>query len=370
MTIVFYISGHGFGHASRDVEIIHALAALVPDLRLIVRSAVNPGLLARTLRVPYELREGVCDTGIVQRSSIEQDDEATIDAAIDFYGRFDDRIAAEVLALAKERPSVIVGDIAPLAFAVASGLGVPGVAVANFTWDWIYETHPGMTARAPWLVPRLKATYGLATIALQLPFAGGFEVFRTVRPIPLVARHPTRTRAETRAHFGLPAHRPIALLSFGGYGLPDLDVSAIDAGDTWTIVTTDRIRQRPDAWPAHMHLIEEQAFIATGFRYEDLVGAVDAVITKPGFGITAECVSTGTAMLYTSRGEFREYDVLVRELPRYVKSRFIAPADLLQGRWKRALDQLLAQPTAPEHLATDGAAHAAREIVSAAGASS
>jgi len=370
LTVVFYISGHGFGHASRDVEILHALAAIVPGLRLIVRTAVQPALLERTLRVPHDLRPGACDTGIIQRSSIEQDDPRTIDAAIEFYTDYDARVAAEVAALSDDRVSIVVGDIAPIAFEVASRLGVPGVAVGNFTWDWIYDTHPAMTTRAPWIAPLLRASYAKATLALQLPFAGGFEVFRDVRPMPLVARHPTRTRAETRAHFGLPADRPIVLLSFGGYGLPDLDIGAIDALDRWSVVTTDRIRSAATAPPSHVHLIPEQAFIATGFRYEDLAGAVDVVLTKPGFGITAECISTGTAMLYTSRGEFREYDVLVRDLPRYVRSRFLSNADVLTGRWRAALDALLAQPAPPERMPATGAADVATAIVSAAAVSS
>ena len=58
--------------------------------------------------------------------------------------------------------------------------------------------------------------------------------------------------------------------------------------------------------------VEERAFIDSGFRYEDLVAAVDVVVTKPGYGIIAECIAAGTPMLYTSRGDFREYDLLVR----------------------------------------------------------
>jgi hypothetical protein len=52
-------------------------------------------------------------------------------------------------------------------------------------------------------------------------------------------------------------------------------------------------------------------------RYEDLVGAVDIVASKPGYGIISECAANGTALLYTDRGRFCEYEVLVREMPRY-----------------------------------------------------
>ena len=93
--------------------------------------------------------------------------------------------------------------------------------------------------------------------------------------------------------------------------------------------------------------------------------AADVVVTKPGYGIIAECISTGTAMLYTSRGIFREYDVLVREMPRYLRSRFISQDDLLAGRWADALVSLMSQPAPPQAMRSDGAQVAARILVDA-----
>jgi len=363
VTIVFFISGHGFGHASRDVEVINALGSAAPAPRIIVRSAVSADLLRRTLRVPYELRPGACDTGIVQATSITHDDERTIDAALDFYRDWDARVEAESRALAGEAVSVIVGDVPPLAFEVAARLKVPSVAIANFTWDWIYETHPGFAARGGQVIRTIREAYRHATLALELPFAGGFEVFPSVRHTPLVARRATQPRAATRAHFGLPLDRPAVLLSFGGYGLPSLDLTMLDCLDEWTVVTTDRVSDASRALPAGVVAIVEAAFLTSEIRYEDLVAAADVVLTKPGYGILAECISTGTAMLYTSRGQFREYDVMVREMPRYVRCRFIDHADLFGGRWRAALETLRAQPPAPELMPTDGARVAARAIL-------
>jgi hypothetical protein len=98
-------------------------------------------------------------------------------------------------------------------------------------------------------------------------------------------------------------------------------------------------------------------------RYEDLVAAVDVVLTKPGYGIIAECVANDTAIVYTSRGHFVEYDVLVREMPRWLRCAFISNEDLLAGRWQQALDKTLALPTPPETIAVDGAERAARHIL-------
>jgi 3-methyladenine DNA glycosylase Mpg len=46
MLIVLYVSGHGFGHASRDIELIRALRARRPDTRVIVRTSVPRWLFA------------------------------------------------------------------------------------------------------------------------------------------------------------------------------------------------------------------------------------------------------------------------------------------------------------------------------------
>src|SRR5205823_6087586 len=100
-----------------------------------------------------------------------------------------------------------------------------------------------------------------------------------------------------------------------------------------------------------------------GFEYQDLVRAADVVVTKPGYGIISECIANDTAMVYTSRGQFPEYDVLVREMPRYLRVEFIRQEDLLAGRWKAALDRVLSAAPPPEAPDVNGAAVAA-EIIS------
>src|SRR5687768_5872987 len=105
--ILFYISGHGFGHASREVEIINQLGALGTG-PILIRSAVSPGLLRRTVTADYELLPGVCDTGIVQTTSISHDDEATVRDTREFYRTFDDRVAQEVDRLTGRDATLVV----------------------------------------------------------------------------------------------------------------------------------------------------------------------------------------------------------------------------------------------------------------------
>jgi UDP-N-acetylglucosamine:LPS N-acetylglucosamine transferase len=93
------------------------------------------------------------------------------------------------------------------------------------------------------------------------------------------------------------------------------------------------------------------------------VAAADVVVSKPGYGIVSECVANGTALLYTSRGRFIDYDVFVAEMPRMLRCRFISQQDLLAGRWYEAVQKVMAQPAPPERPPVNGAAIAAAEIL-------
>jgi hypothetical protein len=194
-------------------------------------------------------------------------------------------------------------------------------------------------------------------VALELPFGGGSSVSHHRFPV----RRPTQSPDLTRRHFNVPRDRPAVLLSFGGYGMPSLDVSAVDCTG-WTVVMTDRIQQATETRPANVVYIDERQFLGSDYRYEDLVAAADVVMSKPGYGIVSECIACDTPLLYTSRGLFREYDLFVRDMPRYLRCQFISHEALFAGRWRALLEEVLNQKPAPDSLATDGAEVAAAAL--------
>ena len=349
MLVVFYVSGHGFGHASRDIELIRELCARRADARVIVRTSVPRWLFAPIEGRAVEVQAIDTDTGLVQHDSLTFDEEETARQAARFFAGFDRRVAIEAELIRGVRADLVVGDIPPLAFAAAAAAGVPSLAIANFTWDWIYGVYAAFDRLAPDVIPASRRAYATATRALRLPLHGGFEPMEAVtRDIPFIARRSTRDREETRRMLGLSGDRPIVLPSFGGYGV-DLPMDALRRSGRFTIL--EPVRTPPD-----------------GLRYEDLVAAADVVVSKPGYGIVSECVANGTALLYTSRGRFIEYDLFVAEMPRIVRCEYLSQDDLFAGRWADAIDALLAQPAPPERAAIDGAEVAAHEIIALAGA--
>ena len=66
-------------------------------------------------------------------------------------------------------------------------------------------------------------------------------------------------------------------------------------------------------------------------------------------------IANDTALLYTSRGRFVEYDVFVAEMPRYLRRAFIEQGDLMAGRWETYLYQLLERPAPLRTARVDGA---------------
>jgi L-arabinokinase len=362
--IAFYISGHGFGHSSRQIEIINALGPRLPEgWRIVVRTAAARWLFDRTLRARVTFLPGECDSGIAQVDSLRLDEAETVRTAAEFYGTFAARTAAETTLLVGHDARLVVADAPPLACAAAAAAALPAVVVGNFTWDWIYEEYePRFEADAPYVLPAIRAAYARASAGWRLPMHGGFAAVPQVTDIPFVARHATRSRAKVLDALQIPDSRPLALFSFGGYGLDGLDLSTLDCTDAWTVVVTGPTPPAP-ALPPGVAYVNEGYLYDRGLRYEDLVAAVDVVVTKPGYGIISECVANRTAILYTSRGRFREYDVMVAEMPRVVRCAHLDQETLLAGRWQAALDALLASPPPPERPDTNGAEIVAADLL-------
>jgi L-arabinokinase len=347
--VVFYISGHGFGHASRDSELIHQILAQRPGTRIVVRTSVPRWFFAPLTADGVEIQPLETDTGVVQVDSLSMDEDETARQAGRFFDGFEQRVAIEAMMLRGIGADLVVGDIPPLAFAAAERAGVPSLAVANFTWDWIYGIYPAFARAAPEVIPAIRRAYAAATRALRLPLHGGFEPMAAVtRDIPFIARRSGRDPAEIRRRLGISGERPVVLPSFGGHGAA-LPLDALRRSDRFTIIDVE------GAPPVGLH-------------YQDLVAAADVVVSKPGYGIVSECVANDTALLYTSRGRFVEYDLFVEQMPAILRCGYLSQEDLRAARWADAIDAVLAQPAPPGRPAVDGAVIAAREVFAMAGA--
>ena len=344
--LAVYVSGHGFGHSTRTAEVLGALRALEPTLTITVVTSA-PAFLFEGLDVA--VRPLACDVGLVQRGPLAIDEEATAAACAAFQERWDDLAGEEVRWLRDSGARLVLGDIPPLAFAAAHQAGIPSVALGNFSWDWIYrETARGREGMITAADAAARA-YGTAGLLLELPFAGDLRAFPERERIPMVARRASVPRAGARRALGLPEGRPAVLFSFGGFGF---GAARPDDG-------LARLRAR-------FHLLDEpdvarERLRVLGLTYRDVVEAVDVVVTKPGYGIVTDAIAAGARLVYTERGDFPEYPVMVEEMPRYLPVAYVSGEDLRAGRLEPALDDVLSRPL-PQRPRTDGASVAAARV--------
>jgi UDP:flavonoid glycosyltransferase YjiC (YdhE family) len=307
------VSGHGFGHAVRSAEVAKAL--LERGARVVVRTEAPRWLFPERVEWLPPSRPPL-DIGVAQHDGLEIDIDETRRRWRAFMRGFPERADAEARLLREHRVDVVVGDIPPLAFAAAWRAQVPSVAVGNFTWDWIYAEWPDFDAGADLL--------------LCLPFHSdaddAFVAFARVEDVPLIARRATRSRCEVREQLDLDEAATVALLSFGGFAARDLNLAALAHCERYTFVVTPPLPAGSGEVPANVRVLNE-----TPADYVSLIAACDVVITKPGYGIVADCLANRVAMLFTDRGPFREYDVLAAALPELGQAAYIPRHDLIRG---------------------------------------
>ncbi|MCI0372546.1 MAG: hypothetical protein L0214_14535 [candidate division NC10 bacterium] len=355
--VVFYITGHGLGHATRMIAVMQALREAGPALRLFARTSAPRALFAAHLGEEVTVVPGAVDVGTVQHDSLRLDKRASLLAYAAFLAERPDRVTGEARWLQEVGAALVVGDIPPLAFEAAAAAGVPGIAITNFSWDWIYASYVAEEQTQAPLLRQIREAYARAALLLRLPLHGDLSAFPVVRDIPLIARRVLRDRSAVRDALGL-TEEPLVLLSFGGFDLYGIDFGRLGALTGYRFAVSREVVGAP---PNVLGV--PQALI----RHDELVAAADAVITKPGYGIVSECLAHRIPVVYTSRGEFAEYGPLVEGLHRYTAATFISNEDLLAGRWEPALRKVVGAVLPGERLEATGAAVAARILLEAAG---
>jgi L-arabinokinase len=346
--LAVYVSGHGFGHATRTAEVLSEVRALRPELPIMVVTAA-PAFLFDGLGAT--VRPLACDVGLAQKGALVIDEDATVAACASFAARWPALVREEAAWLRACDASLVLADIPPLAFAAAAAAGIPSIGCANFSWDWIYAGIARSRAELRAAAAQAAAAYAVAGLLLELPFAGDLSAFPHRRPIPMVARRPRVARAEARALLGLDGTRPVVLLSFGGLGLPGFHRGVLDP-----LATRFRFLDASD--------LPAERLGSLGLRYPDVVGASDVVVTKPGYGIVTDAIAAGARLVYTDRGAFPEYDVMVREMAGYLPTAYVSGDDLRAGLLGAAIDDVLARP-AMVPPPTNGASVAAAAIAAA-----
>src|SRR5262245_14069985 len=113
-SILYYITGHGYGHAVRSSQIIGSLKKASPDLKIHVRNTAPDWLFVNRT---FQSRQAL-DVGIIQGDSLEMDLDGTLRACASLHRSLPRLIEQETSFVREHQIRLILGDIPPLCFEI------------------------------------------------------------------------------------------------------------------------------------------------------------------------------------------------------------------------------------------------------------
>jgi len=337
-TIAYFITPHGYGHATRACAVMAAVQRIDPTVRFEIFTRVPRWLFEQSLDEPFGYHEVMTDIGLAQYDALHEDVAETVrrlEAFVPFRPALVDPLAQQVTALGC---TLLVCDVAPLGIAVAHAAGLRSVLIENFTWDWIYA---GYAADEPRLLPYIDA---LATVFASADITIQTEPVCRLRTNDLltkpVSRVPRLPRAEVRSRLGISTTTtaPIVLITMGGLSATGehsfLDLLEAHPETTFIIPGASAILQHK----TNVLLLPNQS----SWYHPDLLNAADAVVGKTGYSTVAEAYHAGLPYGYVSRPKFRESAVMDAYIQTHMRGIAFSEDEFRSGTWLDRLPELLA----------------------------
>lgn len=305
MKILYYITDHGLGHASRSVALVRELKN---HAQVVIRNDDRYRFLARSLP-DVEVISGRTDfePAMQKENSMLIDDAKTQANISDWLDSMPETIERELEVVRKQRPDLIVSDISIMPLMAGRKAGVRSAAISNFTWS---ETLTLDEKSREFFV----TAYSQADLVVRLPLGTEMRYPNRIN-VGLVARKTTIGKTEIRRQLGLATDKKLVVVAVSGAGKiafdKENDIEVLDISDYETA----------------MKLKELTNFV----EGQNLIGAADLVICKCGYGFVSECLSTGTRFRYVVEAAHREANEIHRFLERQGLKNRIEIGDLKEA---------------------------------------
>jgi hypothetical protein len=362
--VLFYISGHGFGHATRIVAIMTALIAKYPTIKIFVRTKVSKRLFEDLPTSLVKYSEVALDVGVIEKDIFSQDVYSSLNSYLEIYKMQDRIVSVEVEFIKQEGINIIVSDIPPLASEIGQAGGLPTIAVGNFSWDYIYEPYLLKYPNFADIVSKIRASYKKTRLLLRLPFHHDMSAFPKKQDIPLIVRKSNIEHSAILSRLGIEVNDPrsIILLGMRMYDvIPPHAIQELINTNKFIILFADTPPFKIESLSSNVRVLGTQW---KSSEFPAIVGISDLVISKLGYGIVSECISGKSPLMYLPRYDFAEYDILKNAISPVLPTYIMPKDDFLEGKWYKHVAAFLSQQFEWPDFRTDGAEVAAEIILS------
>jgi len=373
INVAYYITGHGFGHVTRSLELIRGLLVTerfrVHVVTNIPRKFFHDELLEFQINIDYfpftvddkeqeQVTINQCeqlsfvhwdrnlDTGGIQRDVIYMDPLLTLDAYYrEIHSIRDSLLNIEVQWLQQQHIHLILMDATTLACRAGSISGVKTVFVTNFSWDFIYQEslqdiktlhlfdeNPEEYEKYQQMITiatedMLDCTYYIRYPGV-VPLPKEFNMEKSCYG-PLITRK--IRNSQLREELKIPEGMKMLLLGFGGHKTEwSLEDSFLPTG--WVCYV---LRASPELMPSSRFIALPQ-----NIYVPDWIHAADVVLGKIGYGFVSESLNGGTPLVYVPRVYWAEEDYLVKVVQDEYHAALPMPLEEFnRGNWEEYLQR-------------------------------
>lgn len=340
ITVAYFITPHGFGHASRATAVMQGLQRKAPDTRFLVFTTVPDWFFADAGLNDIEYISLEHDVGLVQTTPFVEDIPATLQRLDNIYPYSAKLVQKTVDQLQKEPVDLVICDISPLGIVAARQCGIPSLLIENFTWDWIYQPFSNDYPQFKEFIGHLESLFPLADFHIQAePICE--RITNTPKLEQLIAREFKTAPSIIRQHLGIAEQEKMVLVSFGGIRDQFDSLEFLHPYNAVFVMGggSDEIERKQNV----ISLPHQSTFY-----HPDLVHAADIIIGKAGYSTLAEVTLAGKPFAFISRKANVESAVLAEYIHQHLPSIEISQQEYISRNWIEKLPEILKlQPTNP-----------------------
>ncbi|XP_020536405.1 L-arabinokinase isoform X2 [Jatropha curcas] len=333
LVFAYYVTGHGFGHATRVVEVVRNLILAGHDVH-VVTGAPDFVFTSEIQSPRLFIRKVLLDCGAVQADALTVDRLASLEKYSETAVKPRESIlATEIEWLNSIKADLVVSDVVPVACRAAADAGIRSVCVTNFSWDFIYAEYvmaAGYHHRS--IVWQIAEDYSHCEFLIRLPGYCPMPAFRDVIDVPLVVRRLHKSRMEVRKELGVTDDVKLVILNFGGQPSGwKLKEEYLPSGWLCLVCGASDSQELP---PNFIKLAKDA-------YTPDLIAASDCMLGKIGYGTVSEALAFKLPFVFVRRDYFNEEPFLRNMLEYYQSGVEMIRRDLLTGHWKPYLERAI-----------------------------
>uniref|UniRef100_A0A2P2MS60 L-arabinokinase-like isoform X1 n=2 Tax=Rhizophora mucronata TaxID=61149 RepID=A0A2P2MS60_RHIMU len=333
LVFAYYVTGHGFGHATRVVEVARNLILAGHDVHLV--TGAPDFVFTSEIKSPrLFIRKVLLDCGAVQADALTVDRLASLEKYLETAVKPRESIlATEVEWLNSIKADLVVSDAVSVACRAAADAGIRSVCVTNFSWDFIYAEYvmaAGNQHRST--VWQIAEDYSHCEFLIRLPGYCPMPAFRDVVDVPLVVRRLHKSRKEVRKELGVSDDVKLVILNFGGQPSGwKLKEDYLPSG--WLCLVCGA--SNSEELPPNFIKLAKDAYTP------DLIAASDCMLGKIGYGTVSEALAYKLPFVFVRRDYFNEEPFLRNMLEHYQSGVEMIRRDLLTGHWEPYLERAI-----------------------------